>query len=83
MDLIRQIAEIFAIHGIETEIIAASVRHSVHVTDAALNGAHIATIPANVIASLVKHPLTDQGIEKFLADWEKHKRNNRKARILV
>lgn len=68
MDLIRQIAEIFAIHGIETEIIAASVRHSVHVTDAALNGAHIATIPANVIASLVKHPLTDQGIEKFLAD---------------
>lgn len=71
MDLIRHIAEIFAIHGIETEIIAASVRHSVHVTDAALNGAHIATIPANVIASLVKHPLTDQGIEKFLADWEK------------
>ncbi|MCU4763338.1 fructose-6-phosphate aldolase [Bacillus cereus] len=71
MDLIRQIAEIFAIHGIETEIIAASVRHSVHVTDAALNGAHIATIPANVSASLVKHPLTDQGIEKFLADWEK------------
>ena len=60
MDLIRQIAEIFAIHGIETEIIAASVRHSVHVTDAALNGAHIATIPANVIASLVKHPLTDR-----------------------
>ncbi len=46
MDLIRQIAEIFAIHGIETEIIAASVRHSVHVTDAALNGAHIATIPS-------------------------------------
>ena len=83
MDLIRQIAEIFAIHGIETEIIAASVRHSVHVTDAALNGSHIATIPANVIASLVKHPLTDQGIEKFLADWEKHKRNNRKSRILV
>ena len=83
MDLIRQIAEIFAIHGIETEIIAASVRHSVHVTDAALNGAHIATIPANVIASLVKHPLTDQGIEKFLADWEKHKRNNMKSRILV
>ncbi|EEL52101.1 MULTISPECIES: fructose-6-phosphate aldolase [Bacillus cereus group] len=71
MDLIRQIAEIFAIHGIETEIIAASVRHSVHVTEAALNGAHIATIPANVIGPLVKHPLTDQGIEKFLADWEK------------
>ncbi|MGG0187182.1 fructose-6-phosphate aldolase [Bacillus rhizoplanae] len=71
MDLIRQIADIFVIHDIKTEIIAASVRHSVHVTDAALNGAHIATIPANVIAALVKHPLTDQGIEKFLADWEK------------
>ena len=82
MDLIRQIAEIFAIHGIETEIIAASVRHSVHVTDAALNGAHIATIPANVIASLVKHPLTDQGIEKFLADWE-NTREIIEARILV
>ncbi|MGR5986267.1 fructose-6-phosphate aldolase [Bacillus cytotoxicus] len=71
MDLIRQVAEIFAIHDIETEIIATSVRHSVHVTEVALNGAHIATIPANVIGALVKHPLTDQGIEKFLADWEK------------
>lgn len=70
MNLIADIAEIFDRHGIETEIIAASVRHPMHVTEAALNGAHIATIPYNVIKQLVKHPLTDQGIEKFLQDWE-------------
>ncbi len=69
MDLIRDIAEIFDIHGIPTEIIAASVRHPIHVKEAAQNGAHIATIPFQVIQQLVKHPLTDQGIEKFLADW--------------
>ncbi len=56
---------------LKQKLLRASVRHSVHVTEVALNGAHIATIPANVIGALVKHPLTDQGIEKFLADWEK------------
>ncbi|MGM8214985.1 fructose-6-phosphate aldolase [Bacillaceae bacterium W0354] len=70
MDLIAEIAEIFDRHGIESQIIAASVRHPMHVTEAALNGAHIATIPFNVIKQLVKHPLTDQGIAKFLKDWE-------------
>ncbi|MBO9130765.1 fructose-6-phosphate aldolase [Bacillus sp. 165] len=69
MDLIEQIAAIFSVHNMETEIIAASVRHPVHVTEAALKGAHIATIPAKVIYQLVQHPLTDQGIEKFLEDW--------------
>lgn len=69
MELIATIAEIFERHDIKTEIIAASVRHPVHVTEAALHGAHIATIPYKVFAQLVKHPLTDQGIEKFLADW--------------
>lgn len=69
LDLIQQIADMFAVHQIETEIIAASVRHPIHVTEAALRGAHIATIPANVIYQLMKHPLTDQGIEKFLEDW--------------
>lgn len=69
MTLVATIAEIFDRHGIETEIIAASIRHPLHVTDAALNGAHIATIPYKVLEQLVKHPLTDQGIEKFLADW--------------
>ncbi|MTH54044.1 fructose-6-phosphate aldolase [Bacillus mangrovi] len=69
MDLIATISEIFDLHGLDTEIIAASIRHPMHVTDAALNGAHIATIPLKVIHQLFKHPLTDQGIEKFLSDW--------------
>ncbi|ERN51804.1 fructose-6-phosphate aldolase [Alkalihalophilus marmarensis] len=69
LNLISQIADIFDVHNIPTEIIAASVRHPVHVTEAAARGAHIATIPFNVIKQLTKHPLTDQGIEKFLADW--------------
>lgn len=69
VELIAQIAEIFDIHGIETEIIAASVRHPVHVTDAAMHGAHIATVPFKIFQQIVKHPLTDQGIEKFLEDW--------------
>ncbi len=72
MDLIATIANIFDIHGVETEIIAASIRHPLHVTEAALAGADIATIPYSVLGTLVKHPLTDQGIEKFLADWEKY-----------
>lgn len=69
LDLISTIAEIFAVHGIESEIIAASIRHPMHVTEAALRGAHIATIPFKVLMSLTKHPLTDKGIESFLKDW--------------
>lgn len=71
MDLIQTIATIFEKHDINTEIIAASIRHPLHVIEAALHGAHIATIPFKVLEQLVKHPLTDQGIEKFLADWNK------------
>jgi transaldolase len=71
MDLIHDIVEIYDTHGLETEIIAASVRHPVHVIEAARAGAHIATIPYKVLQQMVKHPLTDQGIEKFLADWAK------------
>jgi transaldolase len=71
MDLVRQILEIYNNYGYETEIIVASVRNPLHVVDAALAGAHIATIPFNVIDQLVKHPLTDIGISKFLADWKK------------
>jgi transaldolase len=73
LQLVEEIAEIFSIHKLETEIIAASIRHPQHVTQAALRGAHIATIPFNVIQQLTKHPLTDAGIEKFLADWNKSK----------
>ncbi|MFD2761032.1 fructose-6-phosphate aldolase [Lentibacillus juripiscarius] len=71
MELIASIREMFELHEIDTEIIAASIRHPLHVMDAAKNGAHIATIPYKVFGQLVKHPLTDQGIEKFLADWNK------------
>lgn len=70
MQLVRDIAEIFDIHGIETEIIAASVRSPLHVVDAAKAGAHIATVPYNVIIQMTKHPLTDNGIQRFLKDWE-------------
>ena len=69
IDLIRQIAEIFRISGYKTQIIAASVRNPIHVTDCALAGADIATIPYKVIEQMTKHPLTDQGIEKFQADY--------------
>lgn len=70
MQLVRDIVEIFEMHGIETEIIAASVRSPLHVVDAAKAGAHIATIPYKVIIQMTKHPLTDIGIERFLKDWE-------------
>lgn len=70
IDLIRNIAEIFEIYGYDTEIIAASVRNTVHVTDCALAGADIATVPYKVIEQMTKHPLTDQGIEKFQADYK-------------
>lgn len=73
MEVIATIAEIFAIHDIDTKIIAASIRHPMHVTEAALNGADIATVPFGVLKQLASHPLTDRGIEQFLADWEKVK----------
>lgn len=74
VDLISDVATMFNIHGIKTEIIAASIRHPIHVTQAALAGAHIGTLPYSVLEKLVKHPLTDQGIERFLADWESMKK---------
>lgn len=70
MILIEDIAEIFDIHGIDTEIIAASIRHPVHVLEAAKAGAHIATVPYNILMQMINHPLTKSGIERFLKDWE-------------
>ena len=70
INLISEVAEIFNIHGIETEIISASIRNPIHVTSSALAGAHIATVPYKVIEQMTKHPLTDAGIAKFLKDWE-------------
>ena len=70
MDIIHDIVQIFDIHGIDTQVIAASIRHPIHVTEAAKAGAHIATIPYKVFNQMVSHPLTDIGIKKFLKDWE-------------
>ncbi|MBC1449366.1 fructose-6-phosphate aldolase [Listeria welshimeri] len=72
--LIRDISEIFEIHGIPTEIISASVRHPIHVIECAKAGADIATVPYKVFEQMLKHPLTDSGIDKFLADWEAAKK---------
>ena len=69
MELIETIVDIFEIHGIDTEIIAASIRNPLHVVDAARAGAHIATVPGSVLKQLLKHPLTDSGIERFMKDW--------------
>ena len=68
--IFEDIVAIFDIHGLDTEIIAASIRNPLHVVDAAKAGCHIATIPYNVLIQMSKHPLTDNGIEKFLKDWE-------------
>lgn len=70
MNLIEEIVDIFSQHDIKTEIIAASIRSSIHVIEAARLGADIATVPYKVILQMTKHPLTDAGIEKFLKDWE-------------
>jgi transaldolase len=71
MELIEQIVTIFTNYEFESEVIVASIRHPIHVLEAALIGADVATIPYKVIEQLVKHPLTDIGIERFLADWKK------------
>jgi len=70
MNLIEEICDIFDVHGIETEIIAASIRNPIHVVSAARLGAHISTIPYTCFVQMLNHPLTDSGIERFLKDWE-------------
>lgn len=71
MQLIGDIVQIYDNYGFTTEVLAASIRHPMHIIDAALLGAHVATIPFKVIQQLVKHPLTDKGLEGFLSDWKK------------
>ena len=71
MDLVEQIITIYENYAYDTEVIVASIRNPIHVLDAALMGADIATIPFKVIQQLIKHPLTDIGVDKFLADWKK------------
>ena len=70
MGALRAITDIYAVQGYETNVLAASLRHPMHVVEAAEAGADIATIPVDVFRKLVKHPLTDLGLEKFMADWK-------------
>jgi transaldolase len=73
MDLVKQIVLIYRNYGFQTQVLAASLRHPLHVIDAALAGADVATIPFKVLDQMIKHPLTDKGIDAFLKDWEKVK----------
>lgn len=70
--LLEQICEIYDVQGYTTQVLAASLRHPQHVVDAARVGAHVATMPATVFRQMVKHPLTDAGLERFLADWQRY-----------
>ena len=74
MQVVKDIIEIYQKHNLKTEVIAASIRHPMHVIEAAKAGAHIATVPFAVLKQMFKHPLTDAGIKKFLEDWEKAKK---------
>jgi transaldolase len=71
MDLVRDICEIYRNYGFSTQVLAASIRNPLHVIDAAKAGAHVATMPFSVLEMLIKHPLTDIGLKKFLDDWAK------------
>ncbi len=71
LEVLRQIVEIYEIHDFATEVLAASIRHPLHVVEAARAGAHVATMPVSVFEALFRHPLTDRGIQQFLDDWKK------------
>src|SRR5512142_2354170 len=73
MDLIRQVVQSYKNYGYKTQVLAASLRHPLHVVEAAMAGAHVATIPFKVLDQMIKHPLTDKGLDAFLKDWEKVK----------
>jgi transaldolase len=74
MDIVRDIIQIYKNYDYPTEVLVASVRHPIHVVEAAKVGAHVATMPYKIFKQLVKHPLTDVGLERFLADWKNHKK---------
>ncbi|RMF29295.1 MAG: fructose-6-phosphate aldolase [Candidatus Nitrosothermus koennekii] len=76
MQVIREVVEIFKNYRFNTEVLVASVRHPMHVIEAARIGADVVTMPPDVLGKMIKHPLTDQGLNRFLADWEKVKRAN-------
>lgn len=79
MKLLQEIVTIYDNYGFETEVLAASMRHPMHVVEAALMGAHVATLPFGVIKKLLSHPLTDIGLKNFLADWDKFQRESKQA----
>jgi transaldolase len=81
MEVIRELVAIVELHDIESEVLAASIRHPRHVTEAALAGAHIATLPMKVLQQMVHHPLTDKGIITFRQDWEKARASAAKATV--
>ena len=70
MEVLRTVCDLYAVQGYDTKVLAASLRHPMHVVEAALAGADIATMPFDVFTKLVKHPLTDLGLDRFLADWQ-------------
>lgn len=78
VELVRDIVDVIDLHDLDTEVIAASIRHPEHVPRVALAGAHIATLPFKVLEQMFKHPLTDAGIEKFLSDWKKSEETRKK-----
>ena len=82
MQIVRDAVQIFNIYDFKTEVIVASVRHPLHVIEAAKAGAHVSTIPFNVIEKMFKHPLTDIGLERFLGDWEKVRKNISKEGLI-
>lgn len=81
MDVIRDIVQIFRNYNYEAEVLVASVRHPLHVIDAAKLGAHVVTLPPDVLGKMINHPLTDIGLAKFLEDWKKVKRSNPKIEL--
>ena len=76
MDIVRDVLEIFRNYNYETQVLVASVRHPLHVVDAAKLGAHVVTLPPDVLEKMINHPLTDAGLAKFLEDWKKIKQSN-------
>jgi len=82
MDVVRDLVIFIENYGFSTQVIASSIRHPLHVTQAAILGAHVATIPFSVLQKMVKHPLTDSGIEKFLKDWEEFSRSSKSGTLL-
>ena len=82
MELVADIVQIFDNYDFDCEVLAASLRHPIHVVEAAKIGAHVGTMPMSVLTSLLKHPLTDIGLKRFLDDWEKAKKEmGTKARV--